>query len=454
MWRVAGVKGGELLPVLIAGLTPFLVIVLLVTATGLSLVAWRPPVLWSDTFGSSSKASSVTVIESGDSGFFVEGYVNSSSFARSGGGGYIFLSKYDPDGKVVWSHTIGNTSNALITWMSVGSDGLYLTGSNQSGGIVLKYDLNGNLVWTREFGATEAEASNGIIYASSSDVYLASSANPMTNQSFTGIVKFVREYDLAGDVVWTSEFSNDSSGTVTGLYAASSGVYVLGEGQLPGQPPSSSGYLVKFDLSGNQVWARQLTNELANDGRSAITGDPSGVYVTYTSSGFQGSLSKYDFNGNLDWSIQYGSPDDSGVSESRIAMDSSGVYVSMSSVAGREFLMKYDFSGGQVWSFQMAQPPAQDEVSGTAFRLTTSSGSLFVAGAVRNEIGPGYSVALVADVNSSASLVFFGVNPPLSFLILGVLVAAAVSGLLVFRRLRRRMRPRVVSSQRSLPARD
>jgi hypothetical protein len=124
----------------------------------------------------------------------------------------------------------------------------------------------------------------------------------------------------------------------------------------------------------------------------------------------------------------------------------------MSSVAGNEFLMKYDFSGGKVWSFQMAQSPVRD-VGGTAFRLATSSGSLYVAGAESNEHS--LSEALVADVSSSASLVFFGVNPPLSFLILGVLVAAAVSGLLVFRRLRRRMRPRRVGpSQRSLPARD
>jgi hypothetical protein len=304
-------KGGGLLPVLAAGLTPFLVIVLLVAATGLSLVAWRPPVLWSEVLGSSHRASSVTVISSGDSGVFVEGYVNSSEFGGTGRGGSLFMSRYYSGGGVAWTRTVGNASNTFITGMSVGPDGLYLTGLNQSGGIVLKYDLNGNLVWTREFDATAAEASNGV-YATSSDVYLASSANPLTNQSFTGIVKFVREYDLAGDVVWTSEFSNDSSGAVTGLYAASSGVYVLGEGQLPGQPPSSGGYLVKFDPSGNQVWARQLTNWLANEWVSAITGGPSGVYVTYTSSGFQGSLSKYDFNGNLDWSVQYGSPDDSG----------------------------------------------------------------------------------------------------------------------------------------------
>jgi hypothetical protein len=180
-----------------------------------------------------------------------------------------------------------------------------------------------------------------------------------------------------------------------------------------------------------------------------ISGDSTGVYMSgFTKSSTFGFLRKYDFNGNLVWSDQIDSPDAGGIGDSRVSVDSSGVYLSLST--NREFIMKYDLNGGKLWSLQMPSSKA-DYGAAQAYRLDAGMGRVYVAGSL-----PDASAGLVAEVGSSPSLVFFGINPPISFVLVGALVAVAVTGLFFFHRLRRRnLRPlRSGPSDRSLPARD
>lgn len=451
-------KGSAILPVFVAGVTPFVVLVLLVTGAGLGLVAWKPPILWSDTFGTPPASNSATTVASGPSGVYVEGYLNFSGVGD--GAGTLFLNKYTPDGEVVWARTIASANNTYIDGMSLGPDGLYFTGMNQNDvGFVTKYDLSGSQIWMTQL---ETGAGGEAIAASSAGVFLAGQANPLTNQSFTGGVMFVREYDPGGTVVWTNEFSN-ASGHIYNLYAASTGVFVVGrvQGSLSGQTAIGGfdAFLVKYDLLGNLVWTRQFGTP-GDDAGYGVSADATGVYVTGNtmagSTSSSGFLRKYDFNGNLDWTTQIGAPDGTAVGDSAIVLDSSGVYVSIST-SFNEFLIHYDLQGHQVWNFQM-QSAKEGLYGGTAYRLATGSAVVYVAGSVPTSQTRVYggSAALVAAVSPSPSLVFFGLIPPLSFVVVGVLAAAAGSGLFFFRRIRRRrMRPsRVGPSEHSLPARD
>lgn len=170
-------------------------------------------------------------------------------------------------------------------------------------------------------------------------------------------------------------------------------------------------------------------------------GDSNGLYLTGIGDYQQGYICKYDFNGNLDWSVQYPSPDSSGFGGSNAVLDSSGLYLCMSSIAGHEFLMKYDLSGHQIWSFQMQQSPgsglSRDQ---TTFHPATSSGIVYVAGSEVYRSGSFSYEAIVVGVSSSASLIFFGEDPPWSFLLLGGIVATVAVGLFYSQK-RSRTRP-------------
>jgi len=139
------VKGSGLLPLVVAALAPFLILLLIVSGTGLGLVVWKPPTLWSDMFGGSGGANSATVVASDSSGAYVQGYINNSGPGR--GSGSIFLTKYDPTGGIVWTRTIGSTNDSFIDGLSIGPDGLYMSGGYPEGIRLLKYDLSGNKIW-------------------------------------------------------------------------------------------------------------------------------------------------------------------------------------------------------------------------------------------------------------------------------------------------------------------
>ncbi len=434
-------KGNGFLSLLVAGIAPILILFLITLAAGFGLLAWKPPTLWSDTFGGSGGDNSATVVASDSSGVYVQGYLNNSGLGS--GPGSLFLTKYDPTDRIVWTRTIGSTNDSFIDGLSVGPDGLYLSGGYVGGITLLKYDLSGDKIWAVQFNLSGSQP--GASSVSSAGLYFVGvSATQLPNESYTGAASFVRRYDLAGNLVWTREFYNGSA-LISGVYASSSGVYVSGVAQtpLPGQS-QPGGFLLKYDSTGNEVWIRQLSGV-----ESAIAGDSTGVYLS-------GSiLLKYGFDGILDWAVRISSPDSSGIDDSSVSVDSSGVYLSMSTAAIHEFLMKYDPNGNQIWTFQMARPRA-DYTLGHAYRLSSGPQGVYVAGSTTDPSGSFPSLALIALVAPSSSLVFVGVNPPWSFVILGGLIGGAAGGLFFFLRLRRRRirPPRIGPTSRSLPTTD
>jgi hypothetical protein len=448
-------RGSAILPMLIAGLTPLAVLVLIISATAFGPIAWQPPILWMDAFRPSA-INSASVIGTDSAALYVEGYEISPPLPGSTGS--LVLSKYTLDGSPVWNRTIGNTGTAYLDSISVVADGIYIAGGNFSGGgLVVKYDTSGGQVWTRRFGGGAVGPVGGVA-AGPSGVYVAGVSTLLTNQSFKGPVVFAREYDSAGNVVWTQELTN-ATADVNGLYASASGVYIVGSvgGSLPGSTLSGyyDAFLAKFTVNGTLAWTRQFGTPQFSATAYDVSGDSTGIYASGNAmSAGSGFLRKYDFTGNLVWADQINPPDAPGVGDSQVSVDSSGVYVSMSTAGGHEFIMKYDLNGGRLWSFQMQNVVLQDGNTGTeAFRLTTGLGGLYLVGTVPDR---GATAGLVAKIASSPSLVFFGVNPPFSFVILAALVTVAVTSLFFFRRLRRRrVRPkRVGPLDRSLPVRD
>jgi hypothetical protein len=130
-------KDSALLPLFVAAMIPFLILTVIVVATAFQFVAWQPPVQWSHLLGTGS----TTVIASDSSGVYAQGYNLGQSL---GGSGSLFLNKYDPSGGTIWNHTISETGYRYLNAMSVGPEGIYLSGANLTDETLLKYDLAGN----------------------------------------------------------------------------------------------------------------------------------------------------------------------------------------------------------------------------------------------------------------------------------------------------------------------
>jgi hypothetical protein len=416
-------KGGSLLPVIVAGLVPIALLALLFLGAGLQLVAWRPPLLWSDQFGVQEGDNGAISASANSNGLFLTGYLNSTA---SLAGGEYFVRRYDLGGGLLWTQTFPNTPDSAIGGVSVGTDGAYEALWTNETFTILKYALNGSLSWSRQIGGQVGIAfATPVIFASASGEYVA---GDVYNQSSSQKVGVLRDYDPGGNVIWTIGISG-----AIGIYADSSGIYVLtGES------------LVAYALNGTELWTRTVSDFAP----SGFSGDSAGLYVSgWTAYNFPGTgyLAKYDPDGNRIWEISFESPSGLGVGNPSVAASSSGVVVEMAD--GGTWANKYDDNGHQVWSFET------DNISPHGVPLLSS-----VAAAWEDsfyELGSGQT-ASVAAFSEDSSVVFFGVNPPWSFLILGGVLAGAVGGFFVFRReQRKRKRPlRIGPPERALPVKD
>lgn len=251
--------------------------------------------LWTRQFGTAgddfSMAGQVAV---DDSAVYVAGWTDGALGETNAGDYDPFVRKYDLDGNVVWTDQFGGsgyddfdgiaaTRGAVFV---VGSVNGALPGQTAGGswdGYIRRYDPDGEAVWTRQFGGRGSEDHHGVA-ADETGVYVAGSIT--TGRDFNGDSDaLVIKYGFEGSVVWVRQFGTRAEDHLEGVAVRNGAVYVAGYtlGELPGQ--SSAGdadtFVRKYDVDGNELWTRQF-GTLGHDGRSfrGLATDGRGVYVT------------------------------------------------------------------------------------------------------------------------------------------------------------------------------
>ena len=121
-----------------------------------------------------------------------------------------------------WAKNFGGSKNDHFLSVTSVSDGYVAVGdSNSSGGdltslnkgdydaIIVKYDLNGNVVWKKNYGGSATEYFRSV--TSVSDGYVAVGYSLSTDVDLTGLNKgasdaIIVKYDLNGNVVWKKNY--------------------------------------------------------------------------------------------------------------------------------------------------------------------------------------------------------------------------------------------------------
>ena len=285
-----------------------------------------------------------------------------------------------------WVRQFGTAdADDRVEAVAADASGVYLAGGTygrlpgQASGayqdaFVVKYDANGNVVWTRQFGNASDNNATGIAI-NATGVYVAGSTDgPLPGSTGVGLWDaFVRKYDANGNALWTRQFGTAGNDGANGIAVDSTGVYVVGytDGAFPGTTRRGydDAYIRKYDVNGNELWTRQLGTATA-DYANAVAANDSGVYLAGGTAGVMAGGSnagiwdafvrKYDSAGNPLWTQQFGTAfEDRGTG---IAVDSSGVYVtgyvegalpnqSFSGVYDA-YLRKLAFNGSTRWTRQ------------------------------------------------------------------------------------------------------
>ena len=289
--------------------------------------------------------------------------------------------------------------------LSFGSFTVIDTGYDENT-FIAKYDANGNILWVQQptlKGYYCSATYRSVAVDAKGNSYVAGgfhdtiSLGSVTLRNKDNSDAFLVKYDVNGNLVWAKQSfaaSPSSSGYIDAVTIDSTGeIYASGTfadtitfGSITLKNKSFGVFLVKYDSSGNVIWAKQDSSVSTSDGGSAYSialDNSGGIYITGyfdDTIWFKGIrlienpslldvfITKYDTSGNVLWAKQAfpGNKNSYGVGTS-IALDGSGdAYVTGSFKdsltfggttlisLGHEdvFLVKYSPSGNVLWAKQ------------------------------------------------------------------------------------------------------
>ena len=255
----------------------------------------------------------------------------------------VFLTRLDTASNVAWTRTLTAAGQALRARSVAFGNGLVYVGGDLTSpfdslrAFVAQYDAAGNLVWRRDVDTPDHDAGGYVTADDVGNVYVAGTTNGSVDTAVTptGADGFLIKFDPNGNRLWTRQFTGTGPGeTVTGIaFDPAGAVIVVGQtfGSF-GPDTNTVGrdvFVTKFDTAGNQIWARLTRTYIEDHG---VTVDPSGaVYLTgvigVSGTGTNGDvwLTKIDPTGAVQWSTTLTTPEtDVG---GGVAADATGAYV-------------------------------------------------------------------------------------------------------------------------------
>jgi len=288
--------------------------------------------VWTRQFGTDS-FDQVFGISINGAAIYVAGITEGSFGTSTNAGDFdLFVRRYDSSGNEIWTAQTGSSDADEILMISSDSTGVYLVGltggtlpgqtpSGNGDAFIVKIDTTGSVAWTRQFGTSGFDSAGGVLI-DGSNVYvggLTTGEFPSeTNLGGTDI--FVRQYDTNGVEGWTVQFGTPDGEELFGAASDATGIYVTGftSGDMDGANAGGADVFVrKYDFSGNLVWTRQFGTTVF-DQPFSITANGTGVYVTGVTTGSLGGANsggedvfvrKYDSDGNIIWTFQFGTSD-------------------------------------------------------------------------------------------------------------------------------------------------
>lgn len=237
----------------------------------------------------------------------------------------IFIAKFNPEGKQLWTKFIGGAS--IDEAFSIDLDfnnNVYVTGSfNQTvdfdpgfgvfnmdasngKGFLLRLDTHGEFIWAKQFGSSSTMFPTAMDVKANEALYIAGyfagtgdfdpGPEVVELSPLGGLDLFFMKLDLGGNLMWAQRRGGSQSDYAHGIAADNYGnVYATGSyyGSIDFNPGASGGnltsagffdnsdiYVYKFTSDGDYVWARDFGGEYTDRGQDITTDGIGNVYVT------------------------------------------------------------------------------------------------------------------------------------------------------------------------------
>jgi hypothetical protein len=282
---------------------------------------------------------------------------------------------------------------------------VYETGyakESASGGydyVTLKYDSTGKLLWRAVYdgGAGKPDQATALVLDDSGNVYVSGSSQ--LDAGSGGWSFLTIKYDSSGNQVWASRFNGAANrDDFASAIAVDRQGNVLVTGKSKNAADKFQYATVKYDKAGNQLWVQTYVGPAASeDVPNSLAVDTDGnVYVTGQSKGvgseFDYATIKYSTDGAQLWVARYNGPGNTTDQAIRVEVDSAqNVYVTGASKgSGTDFdyaTLKYSPAGVQLWVARYNGPA--NRIDKATDLALDGNGSVFVTGS--SEVSGGKS---------------------------------------------------------------
>jgi hypothetical protein len=229
-----------------------------------------------------------------------------------GGGFDVFLLKYDLDGTLLWSRTRGQPGqqgDAPFSMALDGNGGIVLGGYTEPGLLndldvyILKFGADGSFLWEwTQPGVGNVEEVIDVASDSERNTYAIAQFAPPGHYTSLLTVKL----SPSGDLLWSDVYSGQSTGDYAAGIELSPDGNIFAAGAAWENGSQNAMTLIKYTPNGQQLWVRSERggfysaecNDLAvdADGAAYMTG-----FAFNDSDNFQYLTAKYDGSGSLVW---------------------------------------------------------------------------------------------------------------------------------------------------------
>ena len=265
---------------------------------------FKGELVWNKSFGGSQEDKANSIVLTPDGGMLVLGFTNSNDgdVVKSHNQIDLWLTKYDTNGNLLWSKTIGGSMDDFGTSIIASNDGNYIIAgySGSSDGdvpsnlgmhdfYISKITGNGEILWSKNYGFLSHDHAHKVIQTTDGGYFIAGYA------------------DYAG-IDGSGGSGNNGGGHGMGKVAS---VSKHGVGEYFG---------IKLDTNGNFKWYRYFggtnndrINDVveANDGGLILVGysESSNFDVTDNKGSYDYWVIKLHDDGELHWKKNYGGSD-------------------------------------------------------------------------------------------------------------------------------------------------
>ena len=250
------------------------------------------------------------VIETKD-GYIVIGqsiYANMEMGNHTTGGGIIV--KYDKDGNEVWHNNHGGMKSGNFNDIVEVNGSFYVVGKDASdSGNIIKYSKDGKYEWHKNYSYTDRIGFTGIAYLDN-NLYVVGSKKILPedvteddNRNTTNTDAIMVVYDLNGNKKFEKTFGGSNYERYNSILSYNNNLYVVGHTsskdagfKIVTDGELMTGLVVRYDKDGN-ILKKEVFGGSNNDNLTDITTDSVSLYISGYSNSGDGNITTSRSNG-------------------------------------------------------------------------------------------------------------------------------------------------------------